>query len=119
MPARRTTPSGYENARRLRKDPTEAEARLWSALRQGRLQGISFRRQHAIGKYVVDFCSPRRKLIVELDGNPHRGSRDTDDARTAKLRSQGYEVLRFWDREVMADLDRVERAIWEAARRHR
>jgi very-short-patch-repair endonuclease len=70
MPAKRTIPKGYERARELRKVPTPAEAKLWAYLRAGKLNGVKFRRQHAIGNYVSDFCSIKHKLIIELDGPP-------------------------------------------------
>ena len=66
MPPRRTTPKGYENARKLRKEPTPAEGKLWAYLRGNKLNGINFRRQHAIGNYVPDFCSPKAKLIIDV-----------------------------------------------------
>lgn len=71
MPARRTNPTGYAHARQLRKLPSPAERKLWAYLRDNRLNGISFRRQHAIGDYVVDFCAVKKKLIIELDGGGH------------------------------------------------
>jgi very-short-patch-repair endonuclease len=70
MPPRRTTPTGYKLARKLRKEPTPAERKLWSYLRGNKLNGINFRRQHAVGNYIPDFCSPKAKLIIELDGLP-------------------------------------------------
>jgi very-short-patch-repair endonuclease len=95
MPPKRTTPNGYERARQLRKEPTPAEARLWAYLRGNRLHGISFRRQHALGEYIVDFCSIKYKLILELDGSQHLEQEGLDAQRTAFLESQGYRVVRF------------------------
>ncbi len=89
MPPRRTTPSGYQHARRLRKESTQAELRLWAYLRDRRLCGVTFRRQHAIGPYVADFCAPRHKLIVEVDGGQHMERQEQDADRTAFLASQG------------------------------
>src|ERR1051325_5450493 len=71
MPPKTTTPKMMRRASELRQNQTEAEARLWSRLRAHRMAGVQFRRQHAIGNYIVDFCSPRRKLIIELDGSQH------------------------------------------------
>jgi very-short-patch-repair endonuclease len=79
----------------LRKTPTPAEAKLWEYLRGNKVAGVSFRRQHAIGPYVVDFCSPRQKLIIEFDGDLHGVQREYDAQRTAFLESQGYNVVRF------------------------
>lgn len=101
-------------AGQLRDDPTTAEARLWAHLRLKRLAGIRFRRQDAIGRYVVDFCSPEAKLIIELDGSQHLQQTGQDALRTAYLHSQGYRVLRFWNSDVLKDIDAVVRLIQEA-----
>ena len=98
----------------LRKAPTRAEARLWSYLRGNQVRGASFRRQHAIGRYVVDFCSPKHRLIVELDGSPHVEKKKDDRERDAELKSLGYRVLRFWDSRVTNDIDRVMQSIVDA-----
>ncbi len=98
----------------LRKVQTPAEAKLWAALRGNKLGGINFRRQHAIGKYVVDFCSPGTKLVIEVDGGQHTDLEEYDKLRTEYLESKGYQVLRFWNHEVMGDIDRVLRAIHDS-----
>src|SRR3954463_13318338 len=84
-------------ARDLRREATEAEKRLWRSLQSAQLGGASFRRQHPIGRYIVDFCAPALKLIVELDGSQHAKADNAvnDEARTAWLNAQGYSVLRF------------------------
>lgn len=110
MPPRRTTPQGYEKARRLRKELTPAERKLWAALRGNRL-GVSFRRQHAIGPYIVDFCCIKKRLIVEVDGGQHLDQAEYDAERTNFLSSQGYRVIRFWNNEVMKNIEGVLRAI--------
>ena len=94
--------------------PTPAEVRLWALLRGDNLQGISFRRQHAIGGYVVDFCSPRHRLVIELDGRPHVAHRDAEAERTRALQADGYQVLRFWNDQVMNDIQGVAQAILRA-----
>ena len=101
-------------ARELRLEPTQAEARLWVQLRSRRFEGIKFRRQHAIGRYVVDFCAPARKLVIELDGSQHLDQESADASRTAFLVSQGYRVLRFWNKDAMNDIDRVMQAVQQA-----
>lgn len=111
MPPRRTTPKGYENAHALRKEPTPAERKLWAYLRGDKLEGINFRRQHAIGNYVADFCSTKIKLIIELDGSQHLEQADYDKERTKYLEEQGYKVIRFWNNQVMNDLNGVILAI--------
>jgi very-short-patch-repair endonuclease len=67
MPPKVSTPKMMHRAGELRQNQTEAEAKLWAHLRAHRMAGVQFRRQHALGNYIVDFCSPRRKLIIELD----------------------------------------------------
>jgi len=96
----------------LRHNQTEAEAKLWSRLRAHRMVGVQFRRQHAIDNYIVDFCSPRRKLIIELDGSQHLDQVDYDVERTKHLESKGYRVLRFWNHDVMNNIDAVLNTIW-------
>lgn len=110
MPPRRTTPKGYEKARQLRKELTPAERKLWAVLRNDQL-GVSFRRQHAIGPYITDFCCIKKKLIIEVDGSQHLEQIEYDNERTAFLESQGYRVLRFWNNEVQNDLNGVFRRI--------
>ena len=68
---------------------------------------VHFRNQHAIGNYIVDFCAPRKKLIIELDGSQHLEQQEYDDERTAYLKSKGYKVLRFWNNDVLNNTDSV------------
>ena len=114
MPHRRTTLKAFANSRKLRRDQTEAEARLWRALRAHQAGDVHFRRQHAIGNYIVDFCAPRRKLVIEVDGGQHLEQQEYDNRRTAFLESKGYRVLRFWNHDVMKELDGVMLVILEA-----
>ena len=107
MPARRSNPKTMHRAGELRKEQTPAEAKLWSYLRSNKLQGVSFRRQHAIGNYIPDFCSPKAKLIVELDGSQHLEQEEYDKERTKYLESFGYKVIRFWNNDVMDRIDSV------------
>ncbi len=108
----RSSPSIRHRAIELRKESTPAEARLWSCLRKDQL-GVTFRRQHAIGPYIADFCAPSRKLIIELDGSQHLDQEESDAERTAFLASKGYRVLRFWNNEVMNKITDVMRLILE------
>ncbi len=114
MPPKRTSPTGYQHGRALRKRLTPPERQLWAYLRDRRLHGVVFRRQHAIGPYVADFCSPRHHLVVELDGSPHLQQEEQDRQRTDYLRSQGYRVLRFWNDDVMTNMEAVAGAILDA-----
>jgi BirA family biotin operon repressor/biotin-[acetyl-CoA-carboxylase] ligase len=89
-------------ARHLRQNATEAEKRLWWALRE--LPGAyRFRRQHPIGRRVVDFACPSQKLAIELDGGQHATRSSADDARTDELARLGYRVIRFWNNDVLGN----------------
>lgn len=96
-------------ARTLRQKQTDVEQLLWKYLRNRRLNGVKFRRQHAIGKYIVDFVSVEKRLIIELDGGQHntRHGKAYDVRRQNELSLAGYQVLRFWDNEVAKELDTV------------
>lgn len=99
------------NAGELRKNPTPAERKLWSHLRNRQLNGMRFRNQHAIGNYVPDFCAVNEKLIIELDGSQHLEQTEYDAERTKYFESLGYRVIRFWNQQVMNDLNGVILAI--------
>jgi very-short-patch-repair endonuclease len=111
MPPKRTTPKGYQGARKLHQEPTPAEMKLWAHLRGNKLNGVNFRRQHALGNFIVDFVSIKRKLVIELDGSQHLEHEEYDVARTKYFESQGYTVIRLWNNQVMNDIEGVIRAI--------
>jgi very-short-patch-repair endonuclease len=111
MRPNRSTPQIMHQAGELRHNQTPAEIKLWKYLRRGQRWDIKFRRQHAIGRYIVDFCAPGKKLIIELDGSQHIDQKEYDAERTTYLESQGYRVLRFWNKNVMNDIEGVIRAI--------
>ena len=96
-----------DRARRLRREATLAERLLWSQLRGKQIQGHRFRRQHPIGPYIVDFACTRFRLAVEVDGAQHDERRKLDDRRTRELSRMGWRVLRFWNDEVLVDMDAV------------
>lgn len=100
----------------LRKESTPAERKLWARLRNDQL-GVNFRRQHAIGNYIPDFCSPKAKLIIELDGSQHIEQKEYDEERTEFLNSKGYHVLRFWNNDVMNNIDSVLNVIWDTLKK--
>jgi very-short-patch-repair endonuclease len=100
-------------ARRLRREPPATERLLWKLLRNRRLDGLKFRRQLPLGRYVADFVCLRHRLIVEADG-PHHTDSTTDAVRDAWLRSQGFRVLRFLNAEIQGHPDRVLGVILEA-----
>jgi very-short-patch-repair endonuclease len=98
-----------EASRRLRSEMTPAEAVLWKAVRQEGIPGMRFRRQHAIGRFILDFYCPQHRVAVELDGAVHdeTNQREYDAARTEALEQLGIRVLRFRNEEVMQDLASV------------
>jgi very-short-patch-repair endonuclease len=104
-----------KHAKSLRSEMTDAERRLWSALRAHRLEGLSFRRQVPIGRFIVDFACQEFRLIIEVDGGQHAdASRDIE--RDQWLSSKGYRVLRFWNSDVLKNLPGVLEKIIEVAR---
>jgi very-short-patch-repair endonuclease len=109
-------------ARALRRSQTDAEAKLWSHLRAHRLDGLKFRRQVPIAGFIADFVCFDAKLIVELDGSQHADCEAADTARTEALRLVGYDVIRFWNGDVMQDIEAVLSTILDhvhgATRRH-
>lgn len=106
----RSNPRTRTHAMELRKELTDAEVKLWTHLRKDQL-GVNFRRQHAIGNFICDFVCLKRKLVIELDGSQHIEQQEYDHERTKYLQSQGYEVLRFWNDDVMKDINGVIKAI--------
>ena len=111
MRPRRSIPKILHRAGELRADPTPAEIKLWAYLRTLRGDGIRFRRQHAVGSYIIDFCAPRIKMIIEVEGSQHLDQEEYDAERTSFLESKGYRVIRFWNGDVMTDIEGVLRAI--------
>ena len=100
------------HARELRKNLTDAEQRLWQKLKRRQIATVKFRRQQPIGPFIVDFVCFQRRLIIEVDGGHHAEQAEYDAQRTAFLATQGYRVLRFWNREVMNQLDEVLQVVW-------
>ena len=96
-----------QRARQLRRESTDVEQRLWWLLRDRRLVGRKFRRQHSIGPYFADFACIERKIIVELDGGQHVERCAYDDRRSTWLEAHGWRVLRFWDDDVLLRMDDV------------
>jgi very-short-patch-repair endonuclease len=111
MPAKRSSPKSMHRAGELRREPTPAERKLWSVLRGNKLDGVNFRRQHALGNFIPDFVSIKRKLIIELDGSQHLEQAEYDVERTRYFESLGYKVIRFWNNQVETNIAGVVRAI--------
>ncbi len=106
-----TNPTILNRARKMRKDPTTPEAKLWYFLKKKNLGGYRFRRQHPINRFIVDFYCHETKLIIELDGSSHADQKEYDAIRTAWLEAHGYTVIRFWNNQVMQEIDSVLKSI--------
>jgi very-short-patch-repair endonuclease len=95
----------------LRKNPTVAEKCLWQHLRRRQMFEHKFRRQHPVGPYIVDFICLEKKLVVEVDGGQHLDQEAYDERRSRFLQEKGYRVLRFWNNQVLQQIQTVLRAI--------
>ncbi|MGD9739476.1 MAG: endonuclease domain-containing protein [Bauldia sp.] len=117
MPRYVVGPKHRSRARALRTNMTNAEIRLWLRIRQGALEGIRFRRQAPLGRYVVDFLSLECRLVIELDGSQHVQDDNVraDAVRSADLESRGFTVVRFSNTDVFENIDGVCEAIRLAA----
>jgi very-short-patch-repair endonuclease len=97
-----------EFARQMRAEPTDAERVLWQRLRHDiALTGSHFRRQAVVGPFIVDFASRKAKLVIELDGGQHDWQQAWDAQRTNHIEAAGYRVLRFWNHDVLGNLEGV------------
>ncbi|MBL8631159.1 MAG: endonuclease domain-containing protein [Rhodospirillaceae bacterium] len=92
--------------RQLRRNATDAETVLWNRIRNRQIQDVKFRRQWPVEGYITDFCCVERMLIIEVDGGQHDESK-RDELRTAKLQHAGYRVLRFWNNDVLENIEGV------------
>jgi very-short-patch-repair endonuclease len=102
-------------AQTLRKTSTDVERLLWGRLRAGRFGNMKFRRQHPIGRYIVDFVCLERKLVIELDGGQHALPEGipADRQRDAWLEEEGYIIVRFWDNDVLKNMDGILEVVRE------
>jgi very-short-patch-repair endonuclease len=100
-------------AKWMRANPTDAERRMWSLLRNRRFAGYKFKRQVVIDRYIADFVSFDQRLIVEADGSQHVENA-YDARRDAYLKDQGFNLLRFWNIEILKNRDSIQEAIWHA-----
>jgi very-short-patch-repair endonuclease len=123
MPPRKSLITGQQvnptllgRARKMRREMTPPEQKLWQRLRAGRLEGLHFRRQQVIGRYIVDFYCHAASLVVELDGSGHLDQESYDQKRDEFLEEIGLKVLRFYNSQVESDLDIVLGVILEACR---
>ncbi len=97
--------------RELRKSPTKAEQRLWKNIRLRQLGGFKFRRQQPLGEYIVDFVCFGRRLIIEVDGGQHSEKKSYDSERDEWLKAQGFSILRFWNHQVLQEIEAVKEII--------
>ena len=97
------------NARYLRKNPTEQERKLWNLIKNKQFYNYKFLRQYVIGKYIVDFICREKKIIIEIDGGQHNKNStiDYDKERSIYLNSIGYAVIRFWNNEIDNNIEGV------------
>ena len=94
-------------AKELRKRSADAEKLLWKYLRLEQLEGLKFRRQQPIDNYIVDFVCLKKRIIIEVDGGQHSEEKEKDRERDNYLKKQGFEVLRFWNNEVLTNVEGV------------
>ena len=99
--------------RKLRNEMTTAENALWKVLRARQLEGVKFRRQHPFGNYILDFVCLEIMLVIEVDGGQHTENREYDTQRTEELQKAGYRVLRFWNNQVLQQIESVKEKLWE------
>ena len=97
----------------LRKRPTDAEKVLWKQLQRKQIEGFKFRRQQPIDNYIVDFVCFEKRIVIEVDGGQHATQSEDDIARDTYLRQQGFKVLRFWNNEVLQNINGVLEVIRE------
>jgi very-short-patch-repair endonuclease len=104
-----------EFAQRMRAQPTDAERVLWQRLRHDiELAGSHFRRQAVVGPFIIDFASRKAKIVIELDGGQHNSQQDSDSSRQRQIEAAGYRVLRFWNNDVLGNLEGVLNEIQNA-----
>ena len=101
-----------KRARELRKNTTDAEQRLWENLRNRQMGSWKFRRQYPVGPFIVDFVCVERKVVVEVDGGQHAIDLERDSERSEYLKGRGYRLLRFWNNEVLEQLEPVLEVIF-------
>lgn len=110
---------GIQQARRLRRDQTEAEARLWRHLRNSAIEHAKFHRQHQIGSYTADFACIELGLVIELDGSQHSDRNGHDEKRASDMATQGFVTIRFWNDDITQNLEGVLHTITTTIRRLR
>jgi very-short-patch-repair endonuclease len=110
----RISPTAKQNSRSLRQEMTDAEKTLWRHLRMRQMGGYKFRRQHPLGRYILDFVCLEANLVIEIDGGQHAERQNADACRSTWLEERGFRIVRFWNNEVLKDIENVKAAIWNA-----
>lgn len=105
-------------AKTLRKQTTDAERLLWKHLKAKQVEGFKFRRQQPIGKYVVDFVCFEKSIIIEADGGQHAEEKNKDHERDKWLKPQGFKVMRFWNNDILGNIEGVMETIREQCLNH-
>ncbi len=105
------TPEFIPRRRDLRHNQTDAEKKLWQALRSRQFEGLKFRRQYSVGPYILDFYCPEKKLCIELDGGQHATNIDHDKQRSQYLTGLGMTVVRFWNNDVLKNIEGVTQTL--------
>lgn len=98
-------------AKELRRNSTDAERLLWQRLKAKQINGLKFRRQEQIGRFIADFVCYEKSIIIEADGSQHALEEEKDAERTQWLNSQGFTVLRFWNNEILTNIEGVMEVI--------
>ncbi|NOZ41268.1 MAG: endonuclease domain-containing protein [Planctomycetes bacterium] len=114
-PSKRPSEQTRSRVKQLRRNATQPEKILWSALRGRNIGGLKFRRQHPLEPYIVDFYCAEARLVIELDGESHNGREEHDFQRTKYLQEKGLTVFRITNDDVFDNLERVAEAILKAA----
>lgn len=104
----------HQLQRQLRSNMTDAEKAVWQMLRGRQMSGYRFRRQHPFGDYILDFVCLSAKLVIEIDGGQHAEQVAADNQRDQFLRDAGLQVLRFWNNQVLSEIEAVREAIWQS-----
>jgi very-short-patch-repair endonuclease len=114
-------PSRKPNRRRLRKNATDAERKLWSILRNRQMAGLKFLRQYSVGQYILDFYCPEKRVAIEIDGGQHAGIRGHkwDTRRDTYLHDLNIRVIRFWNNDVLQNIEGIGQKIGEEVTRSR
>ncbi len=100
--------------RKLRSEMTDAGKALWKVLRRRQVSNLKFRRQHPFGDYILDFVCLENKLVIEVDGGQHGERAEYDETRTQDLVNAGFRVLRFWNTDILQEMEGVRERIWRA-----